>query len=186
MTFKSVGLPLLLITTAWFQCLTAECIKRPNFTIEPSSSLNDVCYCDSNSSGYSEQKPLSLYPYISYEGKILPNNSAIELNYAKVIEDVTSQPIGCHTNLESREDKANWFNSANNMPITSQDYTYVNRSSRRIDLIHSGFYNQLGVYCCKIPVDAGNGCEREETICVGVYAGNSYTTLTPPNKQVTL
>ena len=169
MNLQVVGLLLLLTSIACIHCQTDHCSPPPEYTVQPKHPLSE------------SQK--SLYPYISYKGDIYHNNSVIELDIKTMIKGRRyreSVPIGCHTNLKACCSKnegrpnGNWFDyNGARISVVDKQINFAIRLPQHVDLIHSGSKHHLGVHCCEIPTDAGNGYEQMETICVGLYRSNA-------------
>lgn len=117
------------------------------------------------------------FPYISFKGEILPNNSIVILNEVGNADD-GSDSIQCHTNVSTccnvgdGSDRGEWF-YPNGLLVEEDrsDRWYIFRTDQRIDLRRrdSGVTFPDRIYRCDIPVNS-SGRSVKASIYVGVYS----------------
>ena len=153
-----------------------------NYVWINASSICGAAMYKANKCADSHKSP---YPFISYNDSILPNNSYVNVHRGGGVT------IGCHTNLRTccnrhaGSGRGDWYDpDGNRLPFYSEGQISQKRmSSQQVNLYHPGSKRSLGVYCCEIETNAVNGCDRE-SVCVGLYNGNNYSTVNNNYKHV--
>ena len=116
------------------------------------------------------------FPYISFKGNILPNNSIVILRDVGNAQD-GSDAIQCHTNLstccseDEGTDRGGWhFPSGLPVGMNGTGSLYMYPRAQRIDLHHSdeNTFSPTDIYRCDIPIDSGDNIKME-SVYVGLY-----------------
>ena len=164
MTLQAVGLTFLLTAV-----VLVHCQDNQKFTISANNHQCDAISSGESSKGKGEYvQSQSLYPFISYQGDILPNNSYLNLS------NIQTHAIGCHTDLRTccngnfGSARGDWYfpNQTQVQFKARNSQTYEMRKFQHVDLYHSG--NEIGVFCCGIETNAVHGCGQRDTVCVDI------------------
>ena len=108
------------------------------------------------------------YPYVSFMGEILPNNSYVDLTL--VGTNPTDSTLQCNSDLdgccssEYGSYRGDWY-----LQTYEYDGFYVSYENQSIKLHRGNIYNaQSGIYQCVIEV-AGDEAAVNKTVYVGLY-----------------
>ena len=162
--------------------------------------LRDVCLCIINDKRMMLLVSLSLlfwslleiqsqtlsFPYLSFKGNNLPNNSYVDISQIGEAYG-SSDSVQCISELDyccnnhTSKLVADWY-----FPDGTRLYfpgnpgnIYETRGTHRADLHRRGMANSpTGIYCCIIPFNVSNPSARK-MLCVGVYTnqGGKYITI---------
>ena len=107
------------------------------------------------------------FPYVSFMGNIMPNNSYINLT---LVGDNRSSSVQCHTDLmrccEDFIRGAWYFPNGDRLPLHGFGRgLYASRAAQRVDLRYEGSHGTPGIYHCEIDTNAVN----KEIVFVGLY-----------------
>ena len=125
------------------------------------------------------------FPYISFNGTTLANNSYVNLSL--VGNDITSSSdsVQCHTDLstcctrDQGSHRGDWyFPDGTRLPFSGDGYDiYENRTAQIVDLRRrNNPTSPTGIYRCDIPTNAvhnrTNISVRDAPVYVGLYSAN--------------
>ena len=121
------------------------------------------------------------FPFFSFMGQTLPNNSFLDLS---LVGSEANDCVQCHTNLTLCCNAAkggnlgDWFFPNNNrLPPTNATVIYQEYHTRRVQLCRNSNINvsSSGIYRCDIPVESGNATMVMQSIYIGLYtSGGKY------------
>ena len=119
-------------------------------------------------------------PYLTIEGKNIPNNSYVNLNtVGHKIEHQTLNTLHCNTDMNTccsraqGPDRGDWyFPNGNRLPI----YTYIDipvlsegRGPQQVVVYYRGSGGTSGIYRCDIETIAVNNNSGNVSLFVGLY-----------------
>ena len=120
------------------------------------------------------------FPYLTFMGNIIPNNSYVDLNTVGI---ENTDDVQCHTDLltccggAQGPDRGDWyFSDENRLPFSG--VVYEGRGDRLVVLRYTGSGGTSGIYRCDIETVAVNNNDGRETVYVGLYtSGGEWSVL---------
>lgn len=120
------------------------------------------------------------FPYISFQGNILPNNSVVVLRDVGDAED-GSDSIQCHTNLSTccsdneGPDRGEWYFPSGSLVEVNGNSWSAYPTAQRVDLRRrdSSVTFPTNIYRCDIPVDNVDNA-KNESVYVGIYVSSTH------------
>ena len=112
------------------------------------------------------------YPYVSFMGEILANNSYVNISLA----GSGSESVQCHTDLSTccsgaqGSHRGDWyFPSGERLPFRGDGDIYEIRTSQKVEFHHNTNNTPIGIYRCDIETVAVHSNDNmRETVYVGL------------------
>ena len=129
------------------------------------------------------------FPYVSFMGQTLDNNSYVNLSLVGDYDD----SVQCHSDLSMccssvrGSHRGDWyFPNGTRLPFSGSGDIFEARINQRVDIRHwkSSNLTPIGIYRCDIPTTAVHdyiNTSVRDTVYVGLYTsgGGSYVVMVP-------
>ena len=120
-----------------------------------------------------EVHPQTEYPYVSFMGEILPNNSYVDLTL--VGTNPTNSTLQCISDLDGSYRGDWYFPDEERVQTYEYEGIYASYENQSIYLQHNNiYYAQSGIYQCVIEVAGDDEAAVNKTVYVGLYRSYYY------------
>ena len=126
------------------------------------------------------------FPYVSFMGQTLNNNSYVDLSLVGSNSN-GSDSVQCHTDLSTccryieGIHRGDWYFPSGNRLEFLQNDIYQRRAAQRVDLRNTHAPGPTGIYRCDVPTVSVHDGDVRKTVYLGLY--NSDTGINRVNFQ---